>query len=143
MDQESIVYGCIKDLSGDRSDPETLQRRQVNRDVMLALPDASNWPFLCREMFSIPNLVPDLNAYHTEVMHFGASYRAIEYEWEQWIGKFERLLRQMYWVSASVHLETELAGVHTFSWESQQSFHSPNSGELRVRCEWSQEGAIA
>lgn len=142
MDQESIVYGCIKDLSLDRFDETGIARRRVNRDVMLSLPDAGDWQFLCREMFAIPSERPEVNSYQTEVMHFGASYRAIEYEWEQWIAKFEEMLQQMYWVSAVVHLETELSGTHTFTWESNRHFHEPNSGDLHVRCEWSQEGAI-
>lgn len=142
MDQESIVYGCIKDINMDRSDMSGVARRRVNRDVMLSLPNASDWPFLCQEMFAIPSETPQQNGYLTEVMHFGASYRAIEYEWEQWIEKFEAMLQQMYWVSATVHLETELSGTHTFTWESGRHYHEPHCGDLHVRCEWSQEGAI-
>ena len=68
------------------------------------------------------------------------SYRAVEYEWEHWIAKFERLLKRMYWVSAVVHLETELAGFHTFLWDSADDYHEPSDEPLRVRCEWSREG---
>ncbi|MBR9912644.1 MAG: hypothetical protein GYB33_20065 [Gammaproteobacteria bacterium] len=139
MDQESIVYGCIKDsaLPGH----ESLRRRR-NREAMLTLPSADDWPFLCQEMFAIPPLQVNQNHYQTDVMHFGASYKAVEYEWEQWIEKFEQLLNQMYWHSAVVHLETELSGHHTFSWESSGSFHQPGSGDLQVRCEWSHDGAL-
>ena len=57
--------------------------------------------------------------------------------------KFEELLKQMYWVSATVHLETELSGKHTFNWEpSTVGCHVPNSGELRVKCEWEREAAF-
>lgn len=133
MDQESIVYGCIKDIAACNDDP----RREVNRAAMAALPSAEDWPFLSREMFSIPPKACGFsNSYHTEVLHFGSSYKAIEYEWEQWIGKFEELLSQMYWVSATVHLETEMSGSHTFTWESSANFHIPNSGDMQVRCEW-------
>lgn len=140
MDQESIVYGCIKDASWLELDST---RRRTNREAMLGLPPADDWPLLCRDMFAIPRLEPDRSNYTTEVMHFGASYRAIEYEWEQWIEKFEQLLSQMYWVSATVHLETELSGTHTFSWESRGNCHVPHSGDMQVRCEWSHEGSLA
>jgi hypothetical protein len=142
MDQESIVYGCIKDPGDQQFDEDARMRRRTNREVMMALPSAEDWPFLAREMFALPADEHDSSAYQTEVMHFGASYKAVEYEWDQWIAKFEEMLRQMYWVSATVHLETELSGTHTFTWESRHSYHKPNSGDMSVRCEWSQEGAL-
>ena len=123
MDQESIVYGCIKDGSPLLGNAE---RIRINREAMLSLPHADEWPFL-----------------YQEVMHFGASYKAVEYEWDQWIAQFESLLSKMYWVSATVHLETELSGTHTFTWESQSSYHKPGSGDMRVRCEWSHEGSLS
>lgn len=140
MDQESIVYGCIKDAAvpGDES-----SRRRANRLAMLGLPTADGWPFLCQEMFSLPSQEIDHANYQTEVMHFGASYKAVEYEWEQWLEQFEELLSRMYWVSATVHLETELSGKHTFTWESRGNFHMPGSGDMQVRCEWSHEGSLS
>lgn len=140
MDQESIVYGCIKDnplLVGE------LQRVRINREAMLALPHADDWPFLSQEMFSIPQVEYPSSAYQTEVMHFGASYKAVEYEWDQWIAQFESLLSKMYWVSATVHLETELSGTHTFTWETMGNYHKPGSGNMRIRCEWSHEGSFS
>lgn len=139
MDQESIVYGCIKDAADLEGD---VQRRKANRAAMLALPKADDWPFLSQEMFALPNTRVAGESYQTDVMHFGASYKAIEYEWEQWIAKFEELLGKMYWVSATVHLETELSGTHTFTWEASGSSHEPGSGDMQVRCEWSHEGSL-
>lgn len=136
MDQESIVYGCIKDVSGINLDPS---RRKVNRDAMLSLPQADEWPYLNREMFSVPKVEIISDLYQTEVMHFGASYKAIEYEWSAWITKFEELLERMYWVSAVVHLETEFSGIHTFNWEANDNEHRPGMGIKNVRCEWTQE----
>jgi hypothetical protein len=140
MDQESIVYGCIKDATLHGSDS---LRRSANRDAMMSLPKADDWPFLCQEMFSLPRKEYKGDNYQTDVMHFGASYKAVEYEWDQWINKFEELLSQMYWVSATVHLETELSGTHTFTWESTTNSHEPGSGDMQVRCEWSHEGALS
>lgn len=137
--EESIVYGCIKDSADFVLDDE---RRQVNRRAMLTLPSADDWPFLSQEMFAIPRMESVAeHSYQTEVMHFGASYRGVEYEWEQWLKTFESLLSNMYWVSATVHLETELSGVHTFTWDSNGIEHKPGSGEINIRCEWSREGS--
>lgn len=140
MDSESIVYGCIRDWPSD--DPEVLDhRRETNRVVIERLPAGDIWPFLGREMFSFSRR-PGLGLYQTQVIHFGASYPAIEYEWSLWVKQFEALLEQLYWGSAVVHLETELNGTHTFRWESEQGFHSPQEAGLRVRCAWEREGAL-
>ena len=144
MDQESIVYGIIKDVPMAPED-DGQKRRMVNSASLLDLPQTLdvNSPFLCGDMFTMPGLDVFSGAYHTQVIHFGASYRAVEYEWERWMQKFEELLSKMYWVSATVHLETELSGNHTFHWEPASSgCHVPNSGNIRVKCEWEREAAF-
>lgn len=75
-----------------------------------------------------------------QIIHFGASYQAIEYEWSLWVEQFEALLRRLYWASAVVHLETEVNGSHTFRWESERGFHTPQESDLQVRCAWEREG---
>ena len=140
MESESIVYGCIRDWPSD--DPEVRRlRRETNHGVLAELPAGELWPFLGREMFSFCDL-PGAGLYQTQVIHFGASYGAIEYEWNLWIEAFEALLKRLYWASAVVHLETELNGMHTFRWESDSGFHSPQEGGMRVRCAWEREGAL-
>ncbi|MAE22446.1 MAG: hypothetical protein U1D65_11175 [Pseudomonas sp.] len=140
MESESIVYGCIRDWPSDDLELRRL-RRETNHGVLAELPAGELWPFLGREMFSFCDL-PGAGLYQTQVIHFGASYGAIEYEWNLWIEAFEALLKRLYWASAVVHLETELNGMHTFRWESDSGFHSPQEGGLRVRCAWEREGAL-
>lgn len=136
MECESIVYGCIKDMAGDDLDSE---RRRNNRRAIMNLPKSEEWPYICREMFSLPTMERHSENYLTEVMHFGASYKAIEYEWNDWMARFEALLDQMYWVSAVVHLETELSGVHTFCWQSKNDGHCPGAGRHTIAHSWTQE----
>jgi len=131
LDYESLVYGCI--INANALDHDF---RAVNRQAMTSLPGADEWPFLAKEMFALP----EKTGFGTsEVLHFGASYRGIEYEWQSWLADFEKLLGKMYWVSAKVHLETVLSGVHTFTWETSGSWHEPGSGDMQVHCEWSRE----
>ncbi|WP_454254895.1 hypothetical protein [Pseudomonas sp. Marseille-Q8238] len=140
MEPESIVYGCIRDWpSGDREQRQ--QRRENNRRALEQLPQGDVWPFLGREMFSFC-ANEDAGLYQTQVIHFGASYRAVEYEWALWVQAFESLLKRLYWASAVVHLETELNGLHTFRWESENGYHSPQEHELRMRCVWEREGSL-
>lgn len=141
MDQESIVYGVIRDVALGAVRERRL-RQEHNRRIIDSLPSADGWPFLCRDMFGVSGFDEMGGTYQTQVIHFGASYRAVEYEWEQWMAKFESVLKQMYWVGAKVHLETELSGMHTFVWETESGCHEPN-GPLMVRCEWEREGGLA
>jgi hypothetical protein len=78
----------------------------------------------------------------TQVIHSGASYPAVEYDWGLTVEQYDPLLKRLYWASAVVHLETELSGTHTFRWESDNGCHSPQEGELRVRCAWEREGGV-
>jgi|TARA_R100001132_G_C3247634_1_gene75984 hypothetical protein len=134
---ESIVYGCIRDMVGGGG--QAHERRLINRSVMESLPSADSWPLLSREMFAPAPAAVDLDEVHTDVIHFGSSYKAIEHEWNTWIKQFERVLRGMYWVSATVHLETLYNGIHTFVWETDSDFHEPNSSNMAMRCEWTHE----
>ena len=68
---------------------------------------------------------------------------AVEYEWEHWLKQFETLLKGMYWVNATVHLETELSGKHTFHWQADSGSHAPSDAELRMSCEWEREASFA
>jgi hypothetical protein len=142
MNSESVVYGCIKDMLFSDGGADTEAHRQQNRQVLMSLPSVEDWPLLSREMFALPVEHGELNAVRTDVVHFGTSYNGVEYEWQQWLDTFEAMLKGMYWVSATVHLETELNGHHTFTWEAEDSFHEPSEGELSVRCEWSRESSI-
>lgn len=137
MEQETIVYGVIKDVASN--DLAFLQRsRLINCDAILDLGDVDAFPYLTTSMFSIPTGELEQGTYQTQVIHFAASYQAVEYHWEQWIEKFEQLLKRMYWMAATVHLETELSGNHTFHWDSPGNYHAP-SDELTVHCEWEHE----
>lgn len=140
MESESIVYGSIRDWPSD-SPSESRLRRLLNQQVLETLPVGDAWPFLGREMFSCCQR-PGSGLYQTQVIHFGASYQTIEYEWKLWVAEFEALLKRLYWASAVVHLETELNGTHTFRWESDTGRHSPHDGGLRVRCAWEREGGL-
>src|SRR5690625_5480218 len=112
MDQESIVYGCIKDSAPLMAEAERLR---VNRHAMLSLPHADDWPFLSQEMFAIPQTEYRPGHYQTEVMHVGASYKAVEYEWDSWLAQFEDLLRRIFCGYFTVHLVTAVFGPHTIT----------------------------
>lgn len=138
MEPESIVYGSIRDWPSADAEQCRL-RRAVNRRALDNLPQGEGWPFIGREMFSC---CENEGLYQTQVIHFGASYRAVEYEWALWVRNFEALLDELYWTNAVVHLETELNGTHTFRWETESGSHSPHQRDLRMRCAWERDGGV-
>lgn len=139
MDQESIVYGCIKQVAPQS---QLIEQALVNCAAILELPGAEHRPLIGRAMFSLPCAHERNDALTTDMLHFGATYQAVELKWAQWIQEFEALLSRMYWVSVTVHLETELSGTHTFTWQAPGRGHVPGTCVSQVRCEWSHEGAL-
>lgn len=75
------------------------------------------WPFLVRSMFSLTASEQGTAAYRCRVIHFGASLKAVEREWAEWFAKFEQLLSGLDGMTATVHLQTELVGGHTYGWQ--------------------------
>lgn len=140
MESESLVYGCIRDWPSQDAGEQRL-RRSINRRVLASLPAGDAWPFIGRDMFSCCQ-EEGAGLFQTQMIHFAASYKAVEYEWALWVAEFEALLKRLYWASAVVHLETELNGTHTFRWESERGFHSPDEDDLRVRCTWEHESEL-
>lgn len=116
MGHISTVYGSIIGLPkyGDIG----LSLRRKNKVVIESLPiDDSQWPWIDRGMF----LVQDPESpkmYRDQVIVFGASYKEVEMEWEEWLKKFESILKQLYWMTATIHLATEMVGRFTYEWDS-------------------------
>ena len=142
MSDESTVYGYIKNNTVDDARQNYL-RHSVNRQAIRRLPFMDHYSLLNQESFSIPATDNYDEPLSSSIVHFGKVYRGIEYEWNMWISEFEKLLQKMYWHSAVVHLETEMSGTHTFTWESGDQVHSPNDSALHIRCEWQHELGIS
>ncbi|MDF1762216.1 MAG: hypothetical protein P1U57_02305 [Oleibacter sp.] len=142
FDYESVVYGIIRHLPSV-DNLAARYERQTNWTAIQSLPLGIDDQFslLRREMFAMSGDDIFSGAYHTQVIHFAATYRAVEYEWESWLKQFEGLLKSMYWLSASVHLETEMSGRHTFNWQPERA-HVPSDNDLRMSCEWEREASF-
>ncbi|ODS23289.1 hypothetical protein AB835_09720 [Candidatus Endobugula sertula] len=138
MNQESVVYGYIKSPNS-LMNSQTINCHAINRKALISLPTLDSNAFLSRDIFSVPSLVSYDDSLPSSIIHFGNTYNGIEYEWGHWVEKFESLLQQMYWDFVVVHLETELSGVHTFTWDSGAADHVPGKAPLNIRCEWQHE----
>lgn len=139
MYSESVVYGCIRDWPVQTIDQQQLRGR-FNRQVLAALPPADSWALLHQDMFSV-SCPPDQLTPTSQVIHFAATYRSVEYEWDAWVRQFEALLKRLYWSSAVVHLEAESHGSHRFSWQSESFELLTPEEQLRMRCVWERESS--
>ena len=80
-----------------------------NIQVINNLPDEGEYPWLTRRIFGFPPPWPH-GTYRSPIIHFGLSLKdgsPDEKCPEQWLIKFEDLLRNLYWIGAEVHISTE------------------------------------
>jgi hypothetical protein len=132
----TLIYGVIEGygLNNMRSD----KVYSHNEAVISSLPDSDSWPPLSNQMFSITKNDkqtegPDLE-YWGRMIHFAASLKSVEHEWEEWKKKFENLLLKLYWTQAYVHLKTEYTGVISFAWRvdlKKWSIHENSINPIR------------
>ena len=117
MGHEAIIYGRIEGVAWRSDRYRLLQGR--NSAVLARLPEDDPWPALVRGMFSLPVPWPT-GTYRQQVIHFGGSFKDEPGDtaaWAAWVGKFEGLLRQLCWLTAVVHLETEFGPPRTWRWQ--------------------------
>lgn len=114
MGHTTIVYGNIIGAPWKPEDYHKLQR--LNKTIISKLPETDNtYPWISKNMFLVPD--PDFDKmYREQVIVIGASYKSVEQEWDEWLDKFETILNQLYWTSATIHLDTELQGQHIYEW---------------------------
>ncbi len=111
MAHEVILYGSIEGVEHERL-------RALNAAALADLPAQDEWPWLVRGMFALPADWPQ-GTFRSQVIHFGASLKDEPQDracWDAWIGKFEEVLRRLYWYSATLHLVTEFEPDRVFRW---------------------------
>ena len=75
--------------------------------------------------------------YRQRLVHFAATMKQIDSEVDEWIAKFERLLRMLYWERAYLRIETAYLGVHEWTWRVPHEWISNLSeGRLFPITEW-------
>jgi hypothetical protein len=75
---------------------------EQNRAALAALPEEDVWPYLTRDLFTLPRLG---HSNDDLLITFGSTYRSLR--WELWRAKFEALLRALPWHDAYVRLDRE------------------------------------
>ncbi len=148
MGMATRLYGCIVEY-GLSTEKRSLEVYRHNEQIINNLPEDDEWPPLTKNMFSItqpPTVSDGLNyQYSGRIIHFGANFKSIEYEWKEWKDKFEDLLTKLYWLNADVHFKTEYSSIQTFQWDIDLSKwhieHNENILILPIKnTDWNFEG---
>ena len=136
MSHETIVYGYIDGRTWRGN--EFRKYQSCNLEVLGWLPEKDGW--LPRGMFSSPPLEAGKGTFYSQVIHFGGSFNYLENEEiPVWIAKFEDLLRQLYWIGATVHLLTDRDGDYRFDWLIHESLVQPSTDELVPTSVWTRK----
>jgi hypothetical protein len=123
MSHEAILYGRIIGATGRQGTAGYFDMHERNRAALNRLPRKDDWPWLVRGMFALPAGRPQ-GTFRRQVIHFGASIKDDPCNrafWDEWLGKFEVLLRQLYWWSAVVHLSTDFEPDRVFEWRPTEA----------------------
>ncbi len=122
MGMATRIYGCITELEYGLVGSDIQNRiNDYNENILESLPLESEWPPLVRKMFCItknsdfPKEGPNFG-YGGRIIHFGANFKSVEYDWKEWKVKFEKLLSELIWSHAEVHFVTEYSGIQSFQW---------------------------
>ena len=111
MSNETRLYGYIEVPVGTGIDIKSAI--ELNWNAIHSLPEEGKWPWLIKGMFS---LSPERVGYRGRLFHFAAAMKGVDEDWNRWLKKFEKLLKQMYWITAEIRLNTEYSGNHAFCW---------------------------
>jgi hypothetical protein len=133
MGMQTLLLGYIEEAwpgLAAGGDPVLMQHlldtdRQISRhneEVLGSLPEADEWPPLCRAMFSWASADAPMIVYRNRILHLGASLKDLERAARDWLDKFEGLLRRLYWESAYVRCEFGLFGVQEFRWRPLEAW---------------------
>lgn len=116
MGHEVAIYGWIEGACGDAEKYGVLQ--ELNAGVLSRLPESDSWPWLVRGIFALPAPWPQ-GTYRSQAIHFGMTLKdePCSNDWrDDWLGKFEAVLRQLHWYSATAHILREIDVSETYAW---------------------------
>jgi hypothetical protein len=140
MGHQIVIYGMIE---GPAAGDQMRALKEHNDAIIRGLPAEDQWPWLTRSMFALPGRWPQ-GTYREQIIHFGLSMKddpplspnsafKPDRGWPKedrksvygWIEKFEKLLREMFWFGANVHLITEFEADRVFYYPPTKAAFMP------------------
>ena len=138
MGHEAIVYGVIVGASYRVGEKYRLLQK-YNAAIIRRLPRDDDWLWLDKSVFALPGRHPQ-GTYRRQIIYYGLSVKDDPSDrncWEMWFEKFENVLRQLYWQSAKVHLETDFEPNRMFAYlPTDESLRGLYLDQPRPITEW-------
>lgn len=110
MGHEVVIYGVIVAPMYRGHDYDRLRLHVLNDRVVRSLPRDDDWPWVDLSIFALPGPQP-IGTYRRQIIHFGLSIKddpdPAGKWWESWLGKFENVLRRLFWSSVRLHIERD------------------------------------
>ena len=121
MGHEAIIYGVIAGATRSFGD-DFRSLYDLNAKVILSLPSDDNHPWVDGCIFALPGDYPN-GTYRRQIIHFGLSIKDdpndLEKFLEVWLSKFEDILKQLYWVSARLHIDRDFGSLE-YEWSASE-----------------------
>ncbi|WDI44201.1 hypothetical protein [Bremerella sp. P1] len=118
MGHEVLMYGVIVGAHR-RSGEDFRSLYPRNAKVIESLPSDDDHPWVDRSIFAMPGDYPN-GTYRSQAIHFGLTMKDDPYDLDaliaEWLSKFERVLSQLYWFSATLHVVRDFPGGGTYQW---------------------------
>lgn len=111
MGHEVIMYGVI--VGATHASGEGFRSLQsLNAKVIESLPHDDDHPWVDGRIFALPGPFPN-GTYRLQAIHFGLTIKDepnnLETFMGTWLSKFEKVLRQLYWISAHLHVKGDFS----------------------------------
>ena len=125
MAGQSIILGYIVEPDGADRIIES-----HNRAKIFALGRLDEFPPLNSTFFAPTG---EAESYGAKLLYFAGSFKEVERDWEQWLGKFEGLLKTMVWQRVYLSLETPFFGRFEYRWEAAPEIAATFGAEVPRR----------
>ena len=116
MGHVSTILGYVREPML-RGEPRMLVESH-NRAKLFGLPKTDIWPPLSRTLFST---TLEQETYQDPLIYFAGTFNFGVDDWDEWIKKFEVLLKSLVWIEAKVFLETDFENNHAYIWKASQN----------------------
>ena len=136
MGHEVIMYGVIVGATRAPGSDFQLLHTLNARVIESLLPD-DNHPWVDGRIFALPGPYPT-GTYRRQAIHFGLTIKDdpsnLELFMNQWLSKFEKVLSQLYWTVAKLHVHRDFSLSCEYSWipthEAEAGLHDDPPGAV-------------
>jgi hypothetical protein len=108
MGERHVVLGCIIEPHIVSLETRSFVESH-NSATLFNLREDDSYPPILKSFFATTQH-ESMGSYRGRVIHFGASLKTLGEDWDEWIGKFENLLRELVWIEAWVKADLTYYG---------------------------------